>query len=169
MGHAGARHMGHAVSQFDRSRMGQPLCCLHSALVSFLSPLVAHAQKTPPSLSLSLPSTPSPYSSPSFMQVGLVLLSAPGPHLRCSLRLGFLLFVFFLSFTFLCCRLIDSLLQNPLQMPDLFTLCSDLMKGDIFLVLLLLPSFRLTPCCTIHSSCRICSLFARICSLFAQI
>jgi hypothetical protein len=149
-------------------RMGQPLRCLHSSSLSSLL-LLPMLKKRRHHFRFRFPLPPPPYSRPSFMQVGLVLLSAPGPHLRCSLRLGFLLFVFFLSFTFLCCRLIDSLLQNPLQMPDLFTLCSDLMKGDIFLVLLLLPSFRLTPCCTIHSSCRICSLFARICSLFAQI
>jgi hypothetical protein len=45
---------------------------------------------------------------------------------------------------------VDSLLHNPLFMPDLFALCadlfalcSDLMKGDIFLVFPLLPSFGL--------------------------
>jgi hypothetical protein len=72
-----------------------------------------------------------PSSRPSFMQVGLVLLRPPGPHLPRSLWLGFLLFVFFSFFLFLflfffflfsifCCRLIDSLLQNPRLMPDLF-------------------------------------------------
>jgi hypothetical protein len=64
-----------------------------------------------------------------------------------SLRLGFLLFVFlhplfFLLFYFVfCCRLVDSLVQNPLLMSDLFGLRADLMKGDIFWVLPLPPSF----------------------------
>jgi hypothetical protein len=153
--------MGHAVSRFDRSPHGStPL--LPSLFVSFLSPLVAHAQETPPSLSLSLPSTPSPLL-PSLLYAGgagATERAWSSPAVLSPARV--LTLCLFLSFTFLCCRLIDSLLQNPLQMPDLFTLCPDLMKGDIFLVLPLLPSFRLTPCCTIHSSCRICSLFARI-------
>jgi hypothetical protein len=54
-----------------------------------------------------------------------VLLRLPGPHHTHSLRLGFLLFVFFLSFSssfflFFCYCLVDTLLQNPLWMPDLF-------------------------------------------------
>jgi hypothetical protein len=80
-----------------------------------------------------------------------------------SLRLGFLFFVFLRSLFFLlflfcfCCRLVDSLVQNPLLMPDLFSLCADLMNGDIFFVLSLLPSFHFfsftLSCCKFHS-CR---------------
>jgi hypothetical protein len=79
------------------------------------------------------------------------------------LRLGFLLFVFlrplfFLLFYFVfCCHLVDSLVQNPLLMSDVFSLRADLMKGDIFWVLPLLPSFRFffftLSCCRFHS-CR---------------
>jgi hypothetical protein len=80
-----------------------------------------------------------------------------------SLRLGFLFFVFLRSLFFLlflfcfCCRLVDSLVQNPLLMPDLFSLRVDLMNGDIFCVLSLLPLFHFfsftLSCCKFHS-CR---------------
>jgi hypothetical protein len=57
---------------------------------------------------------------------------------RC-LCLGLLLFVFLCSLFFLlfyfvfCCRFIDSLVQNPLLMSDLFSVHVDLMKVDFFL------------------------------------
>jgi hypothetical protein len=143
---------------FSGLHMGQPLCCLHSALVAFFSRLIARAHETPlPQVgaAIAFASLWPPSSRPSFMRMGLVLPCPPRPHLPCSLRLGFLLFVFFLSF--FCCRLVDSLLQNPLLMSDLFDLCYRI-HSFFFLVLLMLPSFSLffpftISCCRFHS-CR---------------
>jgi hypothetical protein len=58
----GTRRAGPAVSQFFGPSHWSTPPLLHSALVAFLSPLVAHAHETPPSLSL--PSVPPVTSHP---------------------------------------------------------------------------------------------------------
>jgi hypothetical protein len=57
---------------------------------------------------------------------------------------SFSFFLILLFYFIFCYRLIDSLVRNPLLMPDLFGLLTDLIKGDLFFfVLPLLPSFIL--------------------------
>jgi hypothetical protein len=96
---------------------------------------------------------------------------------RC-LRLGLLLFVFLRSLFFLlfyfvfCCRLIDSLVQNPLLMPDLFSLHVDLMKVDFFCAsaAVFVPFFPFTLSCYRFHSChgaRVLTLGLFVLSLLA--
>jgi hypothetical protein len=166
----GARCAGHAVSRFFRPSLastgpctGRPLCCLHFLLIAFLSPLVARAQETSPSqvgAAIAFASLWSPLL-PSLLYAGGADATE---HARSSPSVLYLarfltLYLFYFIYFFLVAPL---LLHNPLLMLDLFALRANLMKDDVFLVLSLLPSFGLTPCCTIHSSCRICSLFTRI-------
>jgi hypothetical protein len=78
-----------------------------------------------------------------------------------SLHLGFLLCLSLFSFlpAFLFCFFVAALLtilvQNPLLKSDVFGLHADLMKGDVFWVLSLLPLFHFFSfthsCCSFHS------------------